>query len=1411
MESFTTYLPIDRCYAIFQGKDLPGRTQGATLFADISGFTPLTESLLRVAGPGRGAEELTHQLNQVYESLIPEVHRYGGSVIMFGGDAIICWFDGDHGFRAVACALAMQQAILRFASTTTPSGVVVSLAMKATIATGPARRLLVGDPSIQVMDVIAGATLDQVAAAERYASRGEVVVTSDTLRHLEGSAEVGGWHRDAESSESYAIVTGLTRTVRETPWPTVCFQPAVSEFEVQPWILPPVYRQLRAGQGQFLAEIRPAVALFLQFHGIDYDHNEAAGAHLDAYIRWVQNTLARYEGFLLQVIMGDKGSYLYASFGAPLAHDDDPSRAVAAALDLVAPPPELAFITGVQIGITRGLVHAGAYGSSQRRTYGVLGDEVNLAARLMAKAEPGHILVSGRIAYNTSHIYNFEPMGMVQVKGKQEPVPVSRVRSRKLPTQQQTNLLFTTALVGRDRELGQFDRILKMVLRERRGHIVRVEGSAGIGKSHLVAAFDKRAVHRGMQVLLGACQSISQNIAYAPWQQIFRARFGMADVPMAPPVPSSLSFASPSDQIARVEQQVAQINPDWLVRLPLLGDLLDLPIPDNPTTAAFEPRLRQEALFTLAVDLMRTWSKEQPILLVLEDIHWMDEASQGLTLALSRVLAEMPVLLTLVHRPPLHEDRPFLPELSSMAVHHAINLSELSSEGVQTLIADHLQAPISPLGLALIQAKAQGNPFFLEELVDALCETGRLVQQPDGVWTLSDAVIQSLVDARCLVKASTGEWSLAPNAPLAAVSLGLPDSVYGVVLSRIDRLPEEHKLTLKVASVIGRVFDIDLLCEIHPAHPHRDTLLEQVQMAESRDFTRLEIPPPRLTYIFKHSVTQEVAYDTLLESQRRDLHRLVGETLERLHPDAIEQMAYHYSRSTVRDKTLFYLDKVARKTQREYANETALAYYNQALALEERWEWRRGQIEVLHTMGRRQEQETALRALDVSPDAPVFVVASLWEQYYEATGDYAQAHASVERALADCRVRADNIGEACSLSHLGSIIYRQGDYDQARTWYLQALEQFQKEAAETYPDQAFWIFIETLNGLGDISFRQGMFDQAQGYFEQALHLSRARNHRKGEADVLNNLGGMFSYQQRFSEALTHYQQALELQRTIGDRSGEGASLGNVAQVIQVMGDYGRAGDYLSASLAIQQATGNRWNEVNDWNDLGLLHLELGDLPRAWECLQQGLSIGQDIGDEAGQAYILANLGLVAYEQGRLQEAETILSDGLELSQTLDDSYLVAIFLSYLGMVSLRANQVDRAIEQAEQALTIRRELDLPVSTTHNLATLAAAWLLRGDPATALDYARQSRAILDDCRGEGPETPQRDYFLCSQVLARAGEPEAAHATLRQAHELVMARAEKITDPALRHSFLERVPINRQIVEAVRQSVPADGDR
>jgi tetratricopeptide (TPR) repeat protein len=1013
----------------------------------------------------------------------------------------------------------------------------------------------------------------------------------------------------------------------------------------------------------------------------------------------------------------------------------------------------------------------------------------------MARAEPGQILVTGRIAHSTSHIYHLSPNDMLQLKGKKDPVPVSLVLGRRQPTMRGPTAHFPDALIGRDSELASFDAALARV-QHGSGQIVRLEGVAGIGKSHVSAAFGTRAAQQNLSVVAGACQSISQNIAYAPWRQIFEALLNLGEQR-----PTAQTPADPHEQATRLEAQIARLNPDWLLRLPLLGDLLGLPIPDNATTAAFDPRLRQEALFALVIDMLHTWAHEQPMLLLLEDVHWMDEASRDLTLALSRVISSLPVLLTLVHRPPLQENRPILPELSVMPAHHYLPLGELTADAVTVMVSERLRAPVSALALSLIQAQAQGNPFFIEELLDALREAGKLCREPDGSWTLADSVIHALNEAQCVIKNDAGEAVLVPNAPLSAVELGIPDSIHGIVLSRLDRLPEEHKLTLKVASVIGRIFDIAVLAQVHPAHPEHGALLEQIREAEARDFMRLELPPPNLTYIFKHSVTQEVAYETLLESQRRDLHSAVGATLEHLQPEAVEQIAYHYSRGGVRDKTLLYLDKAARKTQREHANETALTYYNQALALEERWTWRQGQAEILHTLGRRDEQHTALQALAAAADVPALTISYLWGQYYEAVGDYVRAQAVIEQALAD-QTHDDRLGRARCLTQLGLITYRQGDYEPSRTWYEHVLATLSEHTSTS--DEEVQTYIEALNGLGHIYRQRGDFEQAQASFERALALSRGSGHRKGEADALNNLGIVFRYQRQFPEALAYYQQALDLQRAIGDRAGEGASLGNMAQVIQGAGDYGQVETYLSRALEIQRAIGNRWNEINTWTDLGLLYQELGELERAQECLQQGLAVSQEIGDEAGQAYILVNLGLVAHDQGALERAERLLSEGLRLAQPQDDAYLVAGFFRYLSSVSLRMQHIPTAIQQAQTALQMQRELDLHLDTSYDLTTLAVAHLTAGDTAQALDYARQALRILDECGGEGPEFPQRDYFLCSQVLAAVGEDVAARDALHAAASLVLARADKILDPALRQSFLEHVPINHQIVRAMNQA-------
>ncbi|HET9222797.1 MAG TPA: AAA family ATPase, partial [Roseiflexaceae bacterium] len=668
-------------------------------------------------------------------------------------------------------------------------------------ATGPARRFLVGNPQIQLLDVLAGATLDRMAAAEQQAARGEVVIDSATVAALGGAAIIAEWREDDASGERFAVLREIrieNVELRKSIVPDDTSQFSILNSEIlRSWLLPPVFERLHAGQGAYLAELRPAVALFVGFSGIDYDADDDAGARLDAYVRWVQGIVARFDAYVLQLTMGDKGGYLYAAFGAPLAHDDDSARAVAAALEIAVPPADLAFVKGARLGLSRGRMRTGDYGGATRRTYGVLGDEVNLAARLMAKAQPGQILVSQAVARAVEQVYQLDPIGEIRVKGKQEPVAVAAVRGQRAPNQARAPTLFADPLVGRERELAQLEQWLDEALAGE-GRLLHLEGVAGVGKSHLAAAMAERAQQRGMRVALGVCQIVDQRRSYAVWNAIFRTLFGVAE-----PV---------GDPVAEVAARVAAANPDWLLRFPLLGDLLDLPIADNSTTAAFEPRLRQEALFALAVALLQHWAQAQPLLLVIEDAHWMDEASASLILALARVLAADSIAVFLLQRSPSHQDQGLVPELSRLQVYRSLELSDLAPEGIAALASNRLNGPFNQLALDLIQTQAHGNPFFAEELIDALRESGALERGDDAVWRLAPALVDALRDAECLIKdPADGEWRLADNAQLATLNLGIPDSVHGVVLSRIDRLPEAHRLTLKVASVIGQMFEVALL------------------------------------------------------------------------------------------------------------------------------------------------------------------------------------------------------------------------------------------------------------------------------------------------------------------------------------------------------------------------------------------------------------------------------------------------------------------------------------------------------------------------------------------------------------------------------------------------------------------------
>jgi class 3 adenylate cyclase len=894
---------------MLRGEDLPDRMQGVALFADISGFTPLTEALVAALGLRRGADELTRQLNLVYEALIAQVHRYGGSVVSFSGDGITCWFQAGRppgseaaGLRATACAQAMQQAIKRFAKVDIPSSQAISLAIKVGLASGPVRRFRVGDPHIQYLDVLAGVTLDRMAAAQAQAGQGEIVLGAELADQLGRQVELVGWRADTATRWRFAVGGRLAVTVAEAPWPA---PPAsgeatpsggLGEDQTRPWVLAPVYERLNVGQGRFLADLRTAVALFLRFGGLDYDGDDAAGEKLDAYLRWIQNVLARYEGYLIQLTTGDKGSYLYAVFGAPLAHEDDAVRAVAAALELRTPPPELRFIRSVQIGLSQGQMRAGAYGSPERRTYGVLGSEVNIAARLMSKARPGQILASKRVADAAARSYRFEDLGAVELKGRQAAIPVfsalgdhpSRPHDHQ-PGDHQGRPYLTTqaAMIGRAAERAALGARLRALQSDRVGGVVAVEGEAGIGKSRLVADFVDQARALGVTCLAGAGDAIGTSTPYHAWRPVFRQLLDPDGGDVPPPGAGFLARWSSIPELARLA--------------PLLTAVLPLDMADNEITAQMTGQVRADNTHELLVRLLQAAAGQTPTALILEDSHWLDSASWALAGLVSQRV--QPLLMLITARPVAGPPPAGYAELLQNPATRRLVLEPLPAEDTVALVSQRLGVARLPEPVAaLIRTKAEGNPFFGEELGYALREAG-LIQ---------------IVDGECRIASESGKLS----------ALDVPDTVEGAITSRVDRLAPAHQLTLKVASVIGRDFAFSTLRDIHPVAGDILQLSGHLEATQRLDLVVPDRPEPDLAYLFKHAITHDVVYNLLLFDQRQELHRNVAEWYERAHAEELAPfyplLAHHWRRAEDAPKSVEYLEKAGDQALRRGAYREAI-------------------------------------------------------------------------------------------------------------------------------------------------------------------------------------------------------------------------------------------------------------------------------------------------------------------------------------------------------------------------------------------------------------------------------------------------------------------------------------------------------
>jgi predicted ATPase/class 3 adenylate cyclase len=1151
------YIARDRRHALANRTEMADRVGGAALFADISGFTPLTEALAAELGAQRGAEDLTAHLGRVFHAVIAELDRFGGDVIYFSGDAITCWLDGDDGLRACSAALAMQDAMARVGEIVTPGGVAVRLALKIAVACGAARRFVVGDPEIQLIDVLAGRLVDDLADAEHHAEKGEVVLDPSAVTGLGERASFGASRTDSASGKTLRVLEGLA--VRASEAAVVEPEPLADDL-VRPWLLPAVYERLRSGRGEFLAELRPAHPVFLRFGGIDYDDDEDAIEKLDDFVRKAQRIMSGYGGNVLQLTLGDKGAYLYGVFGSPVAHEDDAARASAAALELRDLEGSTA-ATGIQIGITHGRLRSGTYGHAMRRTFVCLGDAVNLAARLMSAAPEGQIYVADAVREAAGDGFIWRRLPDLSVKGKSGTI-VAHELTGSLERASRRRTRFELPLVGRRVELATLDTALGTAMGGS-GQIVGIAAEAGMGKSRLVAEFVRAARRRGLLVAFGECQSYGSTASYSVWREIWRRLLAIDD----------------NDDEARhrshIEAVLRSIDPELGPRAPLLGMVLGIEIPDNDLTAAFDAKLRKASLEDLLVHCLRARVADEPLVLVLEDCHWIDELSRDLLEAVARAAAVLPVLIVLAYRPATAAGGGLgVERVGSFA---EIGLSLLDDDEATTLIRSKLEQVDGSAGppadglVDLVVERAGGNPFYIEELVSFI--TGQGIDPADAA---------------------------------ALRSLELPGSLHSLVLSRIDTVAEAPRRTLKVASVVGRLFRAPLLPGAYPDLGTLEGVVADLDALRAADLVSLDREAEQ-SYLFKHVVTQEVAYESLPFAVRAMLHGRIGAFIEASEPDAIERnvdlLAHHFWHAADDAKKRTYLRRAADAARAAYANAAAIDY-----------------LERLAPLLEGGERVTAM--LDLG-------------KVLELTGSWTRAEEVDAEALAIAMQLGDRSAQGWCQTALAEVARKQGRYDEATGRLETARELF----AATQSDDGMG---KVLHLAGTLAAQQGNYELARAQYQESLLIRQRLDDRASLGGLLSNLGVVAEYMGDLAAAREFNERALALRTEIGDRWAIGVSENNLGMIALHESAFEAARRHFEASMRLNREVGDAWMVAITHNNLGNATRGLGDLAAAREHYAASLRAYREYDDRWAMAFLLEDVAVLAAMMDRGEKAFALL-------------------------------------------------------------------------------------------------------------------------------------------------------------------------
>jgi class 3 adenylate cyclase/tetratricopeptide (TPR) repeat protein len=993
---------------------------------------------------------------------------------------------------------------------------------------------------------------------------------------------------------------------------------------------------------------------------------------MDGCFRILMDEIHKHEGTINQFT----GDGVMALFGAPVAHEDHAQRACYAALSIQKAlveygekvKRESGFDLKMRMGLNSGPVVVGSIGDDLRMDYTAIGDTTNLAFRIETAAKPGTVLLSDHTYKLVKDFFKFESLGKVQVKGKEE---LQEAYELLMPSEVKTRIEAAavaglTKFVGRKKEMEALQEALEKV-RSASGQVVGIVGEAGVGKSRIIFEMRQMFPKEEYGYLEGRCIHYGGSIAYLPILDILRSYFEVKE--------GEQEFLINK----RMKEKILQLDEHLKTVLPPFQELLSLKA-DDETYLKLEPKQKREKIFESIRDLLIRESQKKPLVLVFEDLQWIDKTSEEFLDYFIGWLAKTPILLILLYRPE------YTHRWASKSYYNNIRVDQLSLQTSAELVQSILkEGAIVPELRELILNKAAGNPLFMEELTRTLLENGS-IQKKDDHYLLNRK----------------------PS------DIQVPDTIQGIIAARVDRLDESLKRIMQVASVIGREFAFRILQAIMEMKEELKSHLLNLQGLEFIYEKRLF---PELEYIFKHALTQEVAYNSLLFKRRKEIHEKIGRAIEEIYAERLEEfyemLAYHYSRSDNLEKAYQYLKLSGNKAMRSYSPTEAFRFYRDAIGILKQMgqthQSKKEQIEIILSMAAPMRllaypedsfkflQEGETLSKDLRDKKSLAIVYSLVGSFYSTKGEAALGMKYEEDSFGE----AEKLQDSEMMVRIGANLCFSYDYAGEYRKIVQIAPRIMALLERTSEKFAFLgssvDLRPALHGLyGHALGYIGRFAQGEEACEKALSLAQEGDNLYTMGYVEFFYGCMFVPKGDGENAVKHLQKSIEYFEKLQAYVVLPVSLSLLGMGYYLRGDPGKALGLLEKGLKMRTYT-----EVPGFLSLQHLalsyaHLGLGNLSEARVCAEQALNLGKTNHERYCEGLSWLQLGRTVgkMEKFHIEKAEEYILQGMKILGELETKPAYAQGCLSLGGLYVEAGQKEKALENLKKAEAMFQEMGM---------------------------------------------------------------------------------------------------------------------